>query len=447
MQDQQLHADIEALVREREHSATPHLVNERISRIEREAQAEILHSYPLYISINHITACNARCRFCFYYPQIASFPRLTTQDFAQMRWLKNISMVDLYGGLGEPLLNPDLCDIVTLLRKQNPGQYLIFTTNGQLLHKEYAERLAGVVDKITISINAARQGSYEFLMPHCNWQTLQTNLEDFQRINLTKPKPTQLAFSYVLSRHNIAELIELLPLMQRLHISELGINHFSTNGIWPDRSCAAEGHAPGTGDERLRKTDTLYFHKKLYDSSFMQTWHAFREANIQLSMPPRFEEASRIAFGGRVRAKVDVPWRCTAPWTQCYVCPPEPTAYLSRTMRQERWCVPCCSLGADISLLTPLDNTAFLENVWNSPVYQLVRKRCNSADGMLEACRLCRDIDKSDPENNTKMLQILKSGSKDIYNALELDWPDIMEQRVRAIHDEESRHREYNHVL
>lgn len=419
---------IAALVKEREVSSEPHLINEKISALEMSAQMEQLRAYPTYIAINHMTKCNARCRFCFYFSEVGALPRLTTQDFSAMSWLKNISIIDLYGGLGEPLLNPDFCDIVSGLRQNNPTQRLQFTTNGQLLSKEVTDRLAGKVDSINISINAAQQSTYEFLMQGCHWNHLLENLEYFQGVNLSKPKATRLTFSYVLSRHNIQELTQLIPIMQRLNVRQLGLSHFSTNCVWPARD-----------GEHLERTDSLYYNKHLYDDVFFEFYKKFKDAGIRIGVPPRFEEDSRIAFGARVRAQYDVPWQCCAPWNQCYICPPEPTAYLSRTESQRHWCTPCCSIGADISLLTPLEKENFLELVWNSLAFRLMRRHCNKTSDVLTTCRICRAMDKADPQNFSQTFYNLKTSAKEFYKKLNIPWPEVMEKRLAVLIEEEKR--------
>jgi len=419
---------IASLVKQRDASPEPHIINEQINAEELRLQKDELQSYPVYIAINTITACNARCAFCYYYPQVATLPRLGLRDFEAMPWLKNISTLDLYGGLGEPLMNPEFSDIVLHLRQANPFQRLIFTSNGQLINKGIAEILAGKVSTITISINAATKATYEAIMGGCNWDILLKNLEIFQELNLTRPNPTTLSLSYVATRTNIDEAGLLIPLMHSLRINSIGINHFSTSGIWPKRE-----------SPRLPRTDSLYFHKNLSDERFSSLKQQFSDADITCNMPPLFSEPSTISFGGRARYGTMSSWRCSAPWNQCYVCHPEPTAYLSQTQADEYWCAPCCSIGADISLLVPFHKEDFITQVWNSSAFKVMRRHSNNLDAMLRACRFCRTTDKSDAQNPFVVLDNLHASSEEIYKILNLQFPDAMEQRRKIIHEEYQR--------
>jgi len=129
------------LQRERESSTTPHEVNQRMNDLEYHAEREELLSYPVYAAVNLIGVCNARCRFCYCSQGVIDKSVLGLAEVRRMPWLRHVSTLDLYGGLGEPLLLKDFPDIVEWLRGQNGGQALHVTTNGMCLTPEISRRL------------------------------------------------------------------------------------------------------------------------------------------------------------------------------------------------------------------------------------------------------------------------------------------------------------------
>ena len=103
----------------------------------------------LNINLEITKRCNARCNFCDYW-QEESPPELT--DYVPVvRQLKSLS-VSLTGG--EPLLRPDLANIIASLR-QNFGFLVIgLVTNGLLLTSKRGRELweAGL-NELTISLD------------------------------------------------------------------------------------------------------------------------------------------------------------------------------------------------------------------------------------------------------------------------------------------------------
>ena len=303
--------------------------------IEFSLQSAKLSSYPTYLSMNLIARCNARCRFCFYSEDYIPKGRITLADIKKMEWLKYVSTIDLYGGLGEPLLHPEFSDIVEYLYEQNPDRTLIFTTNGQLLTKEVSDRISGKIKNVTVSINAARKETYEFLMTGCSWERLMENLEYFQSVRRTKSKLTTLSFSYVANKYNIEELPELITFAKHF-TAGVGVNHFSTAGVWYPRK-----------EPRLNRTDTLYFHKDLYDNFISKARAAFENSGIFFASPPLFSDEEETYLGTRVKkGAIQDRFTCRAPWSTAYINPHP----------QGRWVSSCCSIGAshtDMTLFSP----------------------------------------------------------------------------------------------
>ncbi len=82
--------------------------------------------------------CNLNCRYCDHFSPISEkkFFNINQlkKDFKEIKKHFNIQSIGLMGG--EPLLHPDISDILKMTRKIFPDTYLMLFTNGILLNKQ-----------------------------------------------------------------------------------------------------------------------------------------------------------------------------------------------------------------------------------------------------------------------------------------------------------------------
>jgi len=92
-----------------------------------------------HLSVGLAEHCNLNCAYCDHYCPVAEHEFPSTKqfdlDFAVLSKLTNgtIGRINLVGG--EPLLNPDITDIMQIVRKNIPNSEITITTNGILLAK------------------------------------------------------------------------------------------------------------------------------------------------------------------------------------------------------------------------------------------------------------------------------------------------------------------------
>lgn len=116
--------------------------------------------YPLYMEISPSGACNHRCVFCAkdyigYLPRfldtaalLASLPELSAGGVRSI----------MYGGEGEPLLHPDISDIIRTTAALDIDVAL--STNGVKLLPELSEKILPELSWIRVSINAGTPDRY-----------------------------------------------------------------------------------------------------------------------------------------------------------------------------------------------------------------------------------------------------------------------------------------------
>ncbi len=119
------------------------------------------------LRLSLIDRCNLRCAYCMpeaEYRWIANDARLTASEFVRLATLfvsLGVERIRLTGG--EPLLSPQLAEIVTRIHQTSPQTELTLTTNGILLAQQApALRRAGL-NRLTVSLDTLDAKTFERL--------------------------------------------------------------------------------------------------------------------------------------------------------------------------------------------------------------------------------------------------------------------------------------------
>lgn len=109
---------------------------------------------PLCVSIEPTNLCNFKCVMCFHGNNVLADeakPLKNMEDEVFQKTLddledwtrsagEKIKLIKLYS-LGEPLVNPRLCDMVKAVKDRDIADQIEITTNGSLMTKEISEKL------------------------------------------------------------------------------------------------------------------------------------------------------------------------------------------------------------------------------------------------------------------------------------------------------------------
>ncbi|MDD5583877.1 MAG: SPASM domain-containing protein [Candidatus Omnitrophica bacterium] len=256
-------------------------------RIKILSYGSVIFQHPIalnYPSIYHFLMtnfCNAACVFCNQPPQ-ASLERkeITLDMFKTM--VSHIppetpNIFYLSGG-GEPFLAKDLFPIIQYVNTTLPAVDVYIRTNGILLSR-YARQLAEVnVFRLEISVHGCVS---------VNDGIIQRNLSAgiFDGIRLlnehcsVSKKPMHKVFCVSLSRINIEDLPALITKAHELGVEE--IDTFFCR-FYP-------GYEKNMG-EKLKKEDSLYFHKELYNTVILKSRKLARSLGIRFEHEPLFNK-------------------------------------------------------------------------------------------------------------------------------------------------------------
>lgn len=134
-------------------------------RVEKWSNAktwqEARKIYPIYLEVSPFGACNHRCEFCGVKSLGYKNDRIG-KEVLSLR-LEEVGRLGvrsiMYAGEGEPLLHPDIAEIVS--RTKSAGIDVAFTTNGVFLEKIFP--VLGDISWIKVSINAGTPDTYEII--------------------------------------------------------------------------------------------------------------------------------------------------------------------------------------------------------------------------------------------------------------------------------------------
>lgn len=106
----------------------------------------------------HVTkACNLRCAYCYFSAARALPDEMSAGELGEL-WpdLVRVRARKVVFTGGEPLLRPDLIELLEAMRASDPHHDVVrcLNTNGHLVTPALARRLVGLVDEIRVSLDA-----------------------------------------------------------------------------------------------------------------------------------------------------------------------------------------------------------------------------------------------------------------------------------------------------
>jgi radical SAM protein with 4Fe4S-binding SPASM domain len=143
----------------------------RISLDRENLQDVIPLDTPFVLHIEPTNRCNLRCRFCpmgdhdLVKENAVHQGMMSTETFKLIivglyGFKSNIKTMHFYGN-GEPLLNPNLYNMVKIAKESGRVNFIDTTTNGVLFTKERTDNIIqSGIDKIIISVNGLSDEQY-----------------------------------------------------------------------------------------------------------------------------------------------------------------------------------------------------------------------------------------------------------------------------------------------
>ncbi len=161
------------------------------------AQRLIDFDFPTHIFIETTSICNLKCKMC---PRNLSQISHGVMDFGLFKKIideakqydKKTFSLHLFG---EPLLDPKFAERAEYIKKANPKNSIILTTNGTLLTDNIAKELTKYVDKLAVSIHSPNPSTYEKITGVNQLETVEKNIKGL--IELKKETKSKIPVIYL----------------------------------------------------------------------------------------------------------------------------------------------------------------------------------------------------------------------------------------------------------
>lgn len=156
-------------------------------------------------------------------------------------------------GWGEPLMNPNLADMIRSA-KERSGAAVGLTTNGSLLEGDAAESLleAGA-DIVGVSFAGACPETHNLLRRGCDFHRVVENTAQFVKKKRPDGERVRVVASYVMTRQNIGETPRFIELCRRMGIQEVVFNNLAympSEDLYATRAFRCHGEEPdGTSQD------------------------------------------------------------------------------------------------------------------------------------------------------------------------------------------------------
>jgi radical SAM protein with 4Fe4S-binding SPASM domain len=279
-------------------------------------------------------------------------------SFDEVMWIAgqapDLESVVLHG-IGEPLLNKDLPQIVRGLKER--GLHVLFNSNALLLTPELAKDLvAGGLDEFRASLDAAGESTYAGIRGSQKFSQVIDNLGFLTGMRRESPlsKP-RVSVWMVGTRENVHDLPDLIVLASRIGIDEVYLQRL----VYP-----LDGPGCGSASRDKAISDSMEDIREIVTRSTSLS----RSLNIGLTASGLTDPSGSLHRNSREEA----PWRrCRRPWEVAYI-----TAWGNL--------LPCC-----ISPFSVLDYDSLilgnvfeqgLERIWTGEKYSEFRRRHQSAN-------------------------------------------------------------------
>ncbi len=360
--------------------------------------------YPQQLILDWTDYCNAKCFFCYrekYEQQIGGKGEFI--PFAKLKKLEKVlSEVKVFGissGIGEPLLHPELEQILQWLYAINPTILIRTTTNGTALTASKAPWLAGHIDWLSVSLNAANgEAHMRDMFPHLvkrgidaqqRWELHLRHLKEFIAALPPEDRP-RIRFQMVAHRYNVKDIPEFVRVVHSIGGSHAVITNIAAHAETVDWS--------------------LYWIKDLYNDCIEEACEVGTALGIQVDA---------VRFYTTVKPVLDLDKVCHDPTDN---------AYISRASVG----APCCQ-WAEAGIPTDVynDEEGF-DRYWNHDILYRLRQKRN-----FQSCQVCgmsRVFDETSFHFSPHLkMDLIKSGRLTQINS-ESDFPDARLVRACADH-------------
>jgi radical SAM protein with 4Fe4S-binding SPASM domain len=305
---------------------------------------------PRFLQVEVSSRCNLECSHCLR-PRLRSPRRsgeMAMDTFERVcEEFPRLDVLTLHG-LGEPLLNSDLPEMVRSYRATNPFTRIGMSTNGLLLEGELLREVVSCgFYEIGISLDAATAQTYESVRGSREFEHVVSNIGEL--VAARAGRLPRVALAFVVLPANWAEMTRAVELGMRLGVDQVSI--CDLNLTWAPESKWEPARA-----EQVR-----------------EEWESARRTAGSRGIELTYAKFDKTLWGAQMRCRP-----CFYLWDMPYIT-------------WEGYVTPCCALpDPDLVRFGNLRETTF-RSIWNSAEYRDYRAAVTSEEPP-EPCTGCHHL-------------------------------------------------------
>lgn len=199
-----------------------HTIGRGIERVIKASQHTNRAFSPRDIGLDFTWNCNLNCTMCSHRASMLEKNNLDLKHFQyiieQLPKLVSVNIV----GLGEPLLNPDLFEVLNFAESKDIR--VTITTNATLLNESNIGRLTSSLTRVYVSLDSPYHEKYEKIRVGANFNSVKENI-----IYLKKLRPDiELYVQAVLMKENVEDLPELVRFAKSINADGISLLHIAS---------------------------------------------------------------------------------------------------------------------------------------------------------------------------------------------------------------------------
>ncbi len=321
----------------------------------------IARNLPLHLQVEPTNRCNLQCVFCSREKYLGNLVSLSLGRYRDLLSEVRPKRVT-FSGVGEPMLNPNLPDMVVLAYKK--GCSTVITTNF-VKGEELAEELVrSGLTGLRVSLDGATPETYKAIRGADFHEKI---LKGIRRVNdykkrLGKDTPG-IGLEFVVQGRNLKEMPKMIKLAR-----ENGVNNVNFRPL----------NVIGTEEkEALLRAGLVY---EEYERTIKETFKLSKELSVKTNLSVLLED---LQFYWNGYSKIEDSSNgkvCLHLWLQAFVS-------------SSGELTPCCALQMDEGVSMGNVFSSSFEMVWNSQKYIEFRKRFREGKVTYKSCRTCYRMD------------------------------------------------------
>jgi MoaA/NifB/PqqE/SkfB family radical SAM enzyme len=177
--------------------------------ILRKGFANYAAGRPLIVSFEVTLSCNCNCRHCDLGGLRPGEERIGPEQYGAITAMYRPPLVQISGG--EPLLRPDIVDVVRAVKTASPPTYVIVVTNGVLLEEGiYRSLKEAGMNQLSISLDFPDERHDDFRRHRGLFAHLQETLPQLARLG-----NGDIIMNTAITRVNMPELLAISDLVEQ----------------------------------------------------------------------------------------------------------------------------------------------------------------------------------------------------------------------------------------